>query len=384
MRLGEQEVIAPLRAGRSAAVGERVTLGVDMAKACLFDPANRAADLTVVARDRTDDEFRKLPQPVDGIASCSSPAAAPASAPRWCAAFAGKAPRSRSSTSRPKPSRDAGGRARRRAATSRFSSMRPDRHRRACAAPSIDTMRDELGPIAVLVNNAANDDRHDIDDVTPDYWDGAMNVNLRHQFFAAQAVHPHMRSWATARSSISPRPPGCRAAPGSSPTRPPRPPSSASPTRSAREFGADDIRVNAIAPGAVVTERQLRLWYTRSRPTRSSGGRLINGAAPRRDRPDGAVPRRRRQPHDHQAVSRRRRGHALSLAAAKTSRCSFGKPIHARRRTEPLWADLLPSACRATARRAPIRTAAASKGSSRSPTSLAPGRWRSSSHGWRR
>ena len=51
----------------------------------------------------------------------------------------------------------------------------------------------KLGPIAILVNNAANDERHAVADVTADYWDHAQNVNLRHHFFAAQAVHPQMR-----------------------------------------------------------------------------------------------------------------------------------------------------------------------------------------------
>ncbi len=50
------------------------------------------------------------------------------------------------------------------------------------------------GPAHVLVNNAARDDRHGIDEVTPDYWDERMAVNLRHQFFAAQAVAPAMRA----------------------------------------------------------------------------------------------------------------------------------------------------------------------------------------------
>ena len=126
-----------------------------------------------------------------------------------------------------------------------------DRHGRASGS----------GRSRVLVNNAANDERHAIDEVTPEYWDRAQNVNLRHQFFAAQAVHPHMRSSAAARSSISPRSPGCCGAADMV----------AYPTAKAavvgltnalaRAFGPDNIRVNAIAPGAVMTERQLRLWY---------------------------------------------------------------------------------------------------------------------------
>ena len=119
----------------------------------------------------------------------------------------------------------------------------------------------QLGPIAVLVNNAANDDRHKIDEVTVEYWDRSQAVNLRPHFFAAQAVRPQMRelgfgsiinyssiSWrygadamavyATAKSAVL----GL--------------------TRAlARGFGDDNIRVNAIEPGAVITERQKQLWF---------------------------------------------------------------------------------------------------------------------------
>ena len=57
-----------------------------------------------------------------------------------------------------------------------------------------DRLKSRLGPASVLVNNAARDDRHDWRDVTPEYWDERMAVNLRHQFFAAQAVYPHMQA----------------------------------------------------------------------------------------------------------------------------------------------------------------------------------------------
>jgi NAD(P)-dependent dehydrogenase (short-subunit alcohol dehydrogenase family) len=63
----------------------------------------------------------------------------------------------------------------------------------AALQAAITEARAKLGPIAVLVNNAANDERHAVADVTADYWDHAQNVNLRHHFFAAQAVHPQMR-----------------------------------------------------------------------------------------------------------------------------------------------------------------------------------------------
>src|SRR3954470_2892211 len=69
----------------------------------------------------------------------------------------------------------------------------------ACDLTDIDAARaaasrieEALGPIRVLVNNAARDDRHTLAEVTPEYWDDRINVNLRHQFFMAQAVVPGM------------------------------------------------------------------------------------------------------------------------------------------------------------------------------------------------
>ena len=62
----------------------------------------------------------------------------------------------------------------------------------------------QLGPIRILVNNAANDERHALESVTPEFWDDRFAVNLRHQFFAAQAVAPgHGRGRRRARSSTS-------------------------------------------------------------------------------------------------------------------------------------------------------------------------------------
>jgi NAD(P)-dependent dehydrogenase (short-subunit alcohol dehydrogenase family) len=62
----------------------------------------------------------------------------------------------------------------------------------AALKSAIDEVRRALGPITVLVNNAANDQRHAIDEVTPEYWDDRIAVNLKHQFFAAQAIYPDM------------------------------------------------------------------------------------------------------------------------------------------------------------------------------------------------
>jgi NAD(P)-dependent dehydrogenase (short-subunit alcohol dehydrogenase family) len=126
---------------------------------------------------------------------------------------------------------------------------------------SVESVRARLGPVAVLVNNAADDQRHPVEAVTAEFWDRSFDVNLRHHFFAAQAVHPHMKelgfgsiinfssiSWrfgadqmvayATAKGAV------------------------VALTRAlARSFGPDNIRVNAIEPGAVITERQRELWF---------------------------------------------------------------------------------------------------------------------------
>jgi NAD(P)-dependent dehydrogenase (short-subunit alcohol dehydrogenase family) len=129
---------------------------------------------------------------------------------------------------------------------------------------SIAEARAKLGPISALVNNAANDERHAVADVTADYWDHAQNVNLRHHFFAAQAVHPQMRELGFGSiinlSSIAWRGGGAE-----------MPAYSAAKAgiiglthALARAFGSDNIRVNAIEPGAVMTDRQRQLWYKTS------------------------------------------------------------------------------------------------------------------------
>ena len=118
------------------------------------------------------------------------------------------------------------------------------------------------GPVDVLVNNAANDDRHQPGDVTAAYWDSRIAVNLRHHFFCAQSVVPGMRrqgagvilnigsiSWhlalpdlsiyMTAKAGIEGLTKGL-----------------------ARDLGAFNIRVNCIVPGAVSTPRQDALWQS--------------------------------------------------------------------------------------------------------------------------
>ncbi|UAK26146.1 SDR family NAD(P)-dependent oxidoreductase [Sphingomonas nostoxanthinifaciens] len=117
------------------------------------------------------------------------------------------------------------------------------------------------GSIEVLVNNAANDDRHTVDEVTPEYWEDRMAVNLRHLFFAAQAVIPGMKdagcgsiinfgsiSWHLALPEIVLYQTAKAGIEGM--------------TRAlARDLGPSGIRVNTIVPGNVQTERQMK-WYT--------------------------------------------------------------------------------------------------------------------------
>lgn len=119
-----------------------------------------------------------------------------------------------------------------------------------------------FGVIQVLVNNAAKDDRHPIDSVTPEQWDRIMAVNLRHQFFAAQAVVPGMIeagggsivnmgsiSWLTAEKGM----PGYVTAKAAVTGL----------TRAlARDLGRHGIRVNSVLPGWTMTERQIALWLT--------------------------------------------------------------------------------------------------------------------------
>ena len=126
---------------------------------------------------------------------------------------------------------------------------------------AIETFFQAIGPIDVLVNNAGNDDRHDLADITPAYWDERMAVNLRHMLFSAKAAAPGMKargggaivnfgsiSWhlglpglvlyETAKAGIEGM------------------------TRAlARELGEGGIRVTAVVPGNVKTPRQEK-WYT--------------------------------------------------------------------------------------------------------------------------
>ncbi len=116
------------------------------------------------------------------------------------------------------------------------------------------------GDITVLVNNAARDDRHPFDTVTPEYWDDRIAMNLKHQFFCAQAVHPMIKrqgggsivnlgsvSWLAGQGGMHAYTASKSGVVGL--------------TRGqARDFGPDNIRVNCVAPGWIMTERQQTLW----------------------------------------------------------------------------------------------------------------------------
>jgi D-xylose 1-dehydrogenase len=116
------------------------------------------------------------------------------------------------------------------------------------------------GPITVLVNNAAHDERHPFDTVTPEYWDDRMAVNLRHQFFAAQAVQPMMKA-AGGGSIINFGSVSWMIGQGGMPGYTTAKSAIMGLTRGlARDFGPGNIRVNSIAPGWIMTERQVTLW----------------------------------------------------------------------------------------------------------------------------
>jgi NAD(P)-dependent dehydrogenase (short-subunit alcohol dehydrogenase family) len=118
------------------------------------------------------------------------------------------------------------------------------------------------GPITVLVNNAARDDRHRMEDVTPEYWDERQAVNIRHQFFAAQAVFSMMKA-AGGGSVINFGSVSWMVGQGGMPGYTTAKSAVMGLTRSlARDMGPFNIRVNSIAPGWIMTERQKTLWLT--------------------------------------------------------------------------------------------------------------------------
>jgi D-xylose 1-dehydrogenase len=127
---------------------------------------------------------------------------------------------------------------------------------------AIENVRQALGPVTILINNAAHDQRHTIEEITPEFFDDRIAVNLKHQFFAAQAVYPDMKAaqngaivnfgssaWMVGDRNLTIYSTAKAGVLGL--------------TRSlAREFGADNIRVNCVVPGWIMTQRQIELWLT--------------------------------------------------------------------------------------------------------------------------
>lgn len=120
---------------------------------------------------------------------------------------------------------------------------------------AVAALRESLGSLTVLVNNAGNDDRLPVEDITPEYWDERFNTNLRHQFFTAQSVLPDMaeggaiinmgsNSWMQGVATLICYTTAKSAVQGLTKCL-------------ARELGPRKIRVNSIAPGWVLTDRQV-------------------------------------------------------------------------------------------------------------------------------
>ena len=131
----------------------------------------------------------------------------------------------------------------------------------AAVQAMLGRVAEHFGPVEILVNNAGRDDRHSLDELTPEYWDNCLNLNLRHHVFATQTVARQLKaagmggsiinmgsiSWMRGRPNLIGYTTSKAAISGM--------------TRSlARELGEFGIRVNALVPGAIMTERQATLW----------------------------------------------------------------------------------------------------------------------------
>jgi len=146
----------------------------------------------------------------------------------------------------------------------------------AALEAGIAQVRQRFGPIRVLLNNAANDQRHRIEDTTPESWDAGIAVNLKHQFFAAQSVAADMRA-AGGGSIVNFGSVSWMLKQGGMPVYTTAKSAVQGLTRSlARDFGPANIRVNTLVPGWVMTEKQLRLWVTPTSRDDIARGQCIN------------------------------------------------------------------------------------------------------------
>lgn len=141
---------------------------------------------------------------------------------------------------------------------------------------AIEQARVTHGDIAVLINNAANDQRHTVEEVSVAYWDERMSLNLRPMFFTAQAVLPQMKrlgggaivnfgsiSWMIPHGGFPAYATAKAAVHGLTRTL-------------ARDFGPFNIRVNVIAPGWIMTERQLALWVDENTDAQLAAAQCLN------------------------------------------------------------------------------------------------------------
>ncbi|MDM0045310.1 SDR family oxidoreductase [Variovorax dokdonensis] len=141
---------------------------------------------------------------------------------------------------------------------------------------AIDRVRAANGPITALLNNAANDMRHSIEETTPQSWDKGVAVNLRHQFFCAQKVAPDMRE-AGGGSIINFGSVSWMLKQGGMPVYTTSKSAVQGLTRSlARDLGHANIRVNTLVPGWVMTEKQIRMWVKEDSYEEIARGQCIN------------------------------------------------------------------------------------------------------------
>ncbi len=127
---------------------------------------------------------------------------------------------------------------------------------------AIKAVRKELGPITLLVNNAAHDERHTLEAVTPEYFDDRIAVNLKHQFFCIQQVVPDMKK-AGSGSIVVMTSGSWMVGFGGMPVYVAAKAGTFGLVRGlARTLGPFNIRINSIAPGWIMTKRQLELWWS--------------------------------------------------------------------------------------------------------------------------
>ena len=148
----------------------------------------------------------------------------------------------------------------------------------AALEAAIDTLRSRIGLISVLVNNAANDQRHAIEVTTSQGWDDGIAVNLKHQFFAARHVASDMKA-AGRGSIINFGSISWMLKQGGMPVYTTSKAAVQGLTRSlARDFGPLGIRVNTLVPGWVMTDKQVRLWVDDQARAEIARGQCLSAA----------------------------------------------------------------------------------------------------------